>query len=125
MNKIKKLSRMYDAQKFADVNTNTTLSPGLSAENKTYYEKTLLNNAEPNLIHNQFGDEYDIPKNGGKTIEFRKYDSLPKAIEPLTEGVTPKGNSLNVTAVTATVAQYGDYIQMSDSFYRELINSTK
>lgn len=114
MNKVKKLSRMYDAQKFADVVTNTTQSPGLSAENKTYYERTLLNNAEPNLIHNQFGDEYDIPKNGGKTIEFRKYDSLPKAVEPLTEGVTPKGNQLNVSTVTATIAQYGDYIQMSD-----------
>ena len=30
-----------------------------------------------------------MPQNGGKTIEFRKYDSLPKASTPLTEGVTP------------------------------------
>ena len=30
------------------------------------------------------------------------------------QGVTPDGNSLNVTAVTAEVKQYGDYIQLSD-----------
>lgn len=111
MNVAKKLSKLYNAQKFA---TQTTVLPGLSAEMKTYYEMTLLDNAEPNLVHNQFGDKYPIPKNGGKTIEFRKYDSLPKATTPITEGVTPAGNSLNVTAITATIAQYGDYIQMSD-----------
>lgn len=111
MNKAKKLAREYNIQRFA---TQTTLLEGLSAENKIFYEKTLLSTAEPNLIHNQFGDKYQIPKNGGKTIEFRKYDSLPKAITPLTEGVTPKGNSLNVRDITATVYQYGDYIQLSD-----------
>ena len=26
---------------------------------------------------------YPVPQNGGKTIEFRKYDSLPKASTPL------------------------------------------
>ena len=49
-----------------------------------------------------------------ETVEFRKYDSLPKATTPLTEGVTPDGNHLNVTTVTATVSQYGDYITISD-----------
>lgn len=110
MNRAKNLSKIY-LQRFA---TQTTLLEGLSAENKIYYEKTLLANAEPNLVHNQFGDKYPIPKGGGKTIEFRKYSSLPKAITPITEGVTPDGNSLNVTAITATIGQFGDYIQMSD-----------
>jgi N4-gp56 family major capsid protein len=94
--------------------TQTTLLAGLSPEMKTYYEKRLLDLAEPKLVHNQFGDKYPIPKNGGKSIEFRKYDSLGKATTPITEGVTPAGNSLNVTAITAEVAQYGDYIQLSD-----------
>lgn len=111
MNKAKKLSRAFDAQKFA---TQTTATSTLTTEMKTFYEGTLIDNAEPNLVHNQFGDKYPIPKNGGKTIEFRKYDSLPKATTPLTEGVTPTGNSLTVTAITATVNQYGDYIQLSD-----------
>ena len=101
-------------QLFAEMNTNTTLSPGLSAENKTFYDKTLLIEAQPNLIHDQFAQKRPIPKNGGKKIEFRKFASLPKATTPLTEGVTPDGKSLSVTAIEAEVAQYGDYVVYSD-----------
>lgn len=86
----------------------------LSDEMKTYYEERLIDLAEPRLVHDQFGDKYPIPQNGGKVIEFRKYSPLAKALDPLTEGVTPDGNSLNVTAVTAEVKQYGDFIQLSD-----------
>ena len=100
-------------QLFAE-NTNTTLSEGLSVENKTYYDKNLIREAQPNLIHDQFGQKKPIPKNGGKTIEFRKFASLPKATTPLTEGVTPDGKSLNVSNITAEVAQYGDYVTLSD-----------
>lgn len=107
-----------------------TTDSGLSVEMKTYYEKRLIDLAEPKLVHNQFGDKYPIPKNGGKTIEFRKYDPLPKATTPISEGVTPAGNSLNVTNITATVAQYGDYIQISDmldltAIDNNIVQSTK
>ena len=92
----------------------TTQLPGLSVENKTFYDMTLIDEAQAALVHDQFAQKRDIPKNGGKTIEFRKFASLPKAMTPLTEGVTPDGKSLNVTAIEATVSQYGDYITMSD-----------
>lgn len=104
-------NRKMNLQRFA---TQTTLLSGLAPEMKTYYEKRLIDHAEPNLVHDQFADKYPIPANGGKTIEFRKYDSLPKALTPLTEGVTPAGNSLNVTTITATINQYGDFIEISD-----------
>lgn len=94
--------------------TQTTELSGLTAEMKTFYEKRLLDKAIPKLVHDQFADKYPIPKNGGKTIEFRKYSPLAKATTAITEGVTPDGNSLTVTAITATIAQYGDWIQLSD-----------
>ena len=87
---------------------------GLSAEMKTYYSDTLIDMAEPKLVHDQFGQKQSIPKGKGKTIEFRKYDPLPKALTPLTEGVTPDGQKLNVGTVTAEVKQYGGYIELSD-----------
>lgn len=98
------------------VQTTELNTPGndLSPEMKTYYEKRLIDLAEPKLVHDQFGDRYPIPRGSGKVIEFRRFDSLDKAVTPLTEGVTPQGNKLNVTSVTAAVNQYGDYIQMSD-----------
>ena len=98
--------RMFDTQ--------VTSQGSLSAEMKTFYEDTLIDNAEPKLVHDQFGDKYPIPKNNGKTIEFRKYAALPKALTPLTEGVTPTGNNLSVSTKEATINQFGDYIKLSD-----------
>lgn len=113
-----KFNEKFNLKRF-DLNVQTTLkntvgSNDLSPEMKTFYDKALLKFAKPNLVHDQFAQKRNIPKNGGKTIEFRRYSQLPKALTALTEGVTPNGQNLNVTAVTATVAQYGGYITLSD-----------
>lgn len=97
-----------------NVTTSTANGNDLSPEMKVFYSDSLIDNASPLLVHDQFGQKHPIPKNGGKTIEFRKYSPLPKATTPLTEGVTPDGKALNVSTVTATVAQYGDWIQLPD-----------
>jgi N4-gp56 family major capsid protein len=110
MKEIKKIN----LQLFADPNTNVTTDTGLSAENKTHYDMTLIDEAGPLLVHDQFGQKRPIPKNGGKSIEFRKYASFPKATKALTEGVTPDGRKLSVTTITADVSQYGDYVTLSD-----------
>ena len=107
-----------DLQMFATASTqnqNTTGASGMSAEMKNFYEKRLIDQAEPALVHDQFGDPYPIPANGGKNIEFRKYDSLPKATTPLTEGVTPDGQTMNVSTVTAEVKQYGGWVPITDT----------
>ena len=124
------LKRIFDLQLFAAGDTvNTTAGytnantgetapyssgGGLSAEMKTYYSDYLIDMAEPKLVHDQFGQKKPIPKNGGKTIEFRKYDPLPKMMTPLAEGVTPDGQKLNVSVVTAEVKQYGGFVELSD-----------
>lgn len=95
-----------------DINATTTDT--LTPEMKTYYDKLLIKLTGPALVHDQFAQKRNIPKNGGKKIEFRKFDPLPKALTPLTEGVTPKGKKMSVTDITAEVSQYGDYILLSD-----------
>ena len=102
----------FNIQLFADAQTNTTGT--MSVEMKTFYEKRLIDQAEPRLVHDQFADYYPVPQNGGKTIEFRKYDSLPKATTPLTEGVTPNGQTLNVTTITSDLHQYGGWTPLTD-----------
>ena len=111
-----------DLQIFAD--TQVTTQPSLSAEMKTFYDMTLIDEATAKLVHDQFGQKRPIPKGGGKTIEFRKFSPLPKATVPLTEGVTPQGNSLNVSTITATVHQYGDFIVQSDVLELTAIDNT-
>lgn len=96
------------------LNVNATTSAGLSVENKTFYDMALLREASPNLIHDQFGQKKPIPKNGGKTIEFRRYASLPKLTTPIQEGVTPSGQTLEASKIEATISQYGGYVTLSD-----------
>ena len=78
-----------------NVTTDATSGNNLSVEMKTFYDMTLIDEASAQLVHDQFGQKRPIPKNGGKTIEFRKFASLPKALTPLTEGVTPDGKKLD------------------------------
>ena len=112
-NKIKLDLQMF-AHPTTDPNTNTTGSSGLSNENKTYYHDTLIDNAEPYLVHDQFGTEINIPEHGGKTVEVRYFDVLAKNTTALTEGVTPDGSSLSMGVKNVTLAQYGDYVTLSD-----------
>lgn len=104
-------------QQFSDVmnaTTSATTGNNLSPEMKTFYDKNLIRLAEPYLVHDRFGQEKPIPRGNGKIIEFRKFSKLPKVLTPLTEGVTPNGQALNVTAIPATVAQYGGYVKITD-----------
>ena len=94
--------------------TNKTDTEGLTDEMRTYYSDYLIDLAEPELIHDQFGQKHPIPKNNGKEIQFRKYDSLPKRLQPLTEGVTPDGQKLSMSVITAKVKQYGGFVELSD-----------
>ena len=87
---------------------------GLSAEMRAYYSDYLIDNAEPALVHDRFAQKHKIPTGGGKTIQFRKYDPLPKLTSPIAEGVTPTGQTINMGTVNATVAQYGGYVELTD-----------
>lgn len=108
-----------------DTNTvQTTGMTGLSAEMKTFYDMALIDEAQANLVHDQFGQKRPIPANGGKIIEFRKFAPLAKATTPLTEGVTPDGKQLSVSTVSAAVSQYGDYITQSDMLELTALDNT-
>ncbi len=96
----------------------------LSAEMKTFYDKTLITLAGVNLVHEQFGQKRPIPRNGGKTIEFRKFSKLPKVMKAITEGVTPSGSKLSVSNVSCTVDQYGDYIEQTDMLELTAVDNT-
>ncbi len=93
------------------MNTRSTIP----AEVNNFYDRTLLRRAIPAFLHTMFAQVRDIPKNSGtSTIKFRRYGNFSAATSPLTEGVTPSGQNLAPTDITATVAQYGDYTSVSD-----------
>ena len=113
-----------DLAMFGESNTNVTTDAALSGEMKTYYADYLIDNAAPKLVHDQFGQQRPIPQNSGKTVEFRKYNPLPKLTSQISEGVTPDGQKLQVTTVSAEVKQYGGYVELSDLLQLSAIDKT-
>lgn len=92
---------------------NTTTAQITYAVNN-WYDPVLLVKAVPALIHTRWAQVRDIPANNTDTIKFRRYSLLTAATTALSEGVTPSGSSLSITDVTATIAQYGDYVTFTD-----------
>lgn len=105
--------RMFDTV----INATTSATVGtndLSPEMRDYYWRTLLREAGPQLVHDQFGQKVDVPAGNGKHVQFRKFEQLPKMTTALTEGVTPDGQALTMTTVEETVKQYGGYVLVTD-----------
>ncbi len=93
----------------------TTASTGLSDEMKTFYDRVLLERTVPILLHAKFGQKKRIGPHDGRQIEWRKFSALSTATTPLVEGTLYSDlKDLTVTAITGTVAQYGDAVGFSD-----------
>ncbi len=97
----------------------TTASAGLTPEMKVYYDRRLIERALPVLLHSKFAQRRGIPKRGGRTVEFRKFQTLGVSKTALTEGTPPAGQSLTALAITAGVSQFGDAI-----FFSDLVSTT-
>lgn len=108
------VAQTMNLQLFADLNTQTSTSAGLTDEIKTHYHQTLINALEPALVHDQFGQTIVIPAHNGKKVEVRFFDPLGKALTPLQEGITPAGQNLVMHTVTTELYQYGGYVTLSD-----------
>lgn len=92
----------------ANPSTNT-----LAPELKTFYDTELLENARTEMFYAQFGRKQRLPKNGGTTIEWRKFNTFARASE-LKEGVIPTGQQFGSSSLTASISQYGTYTSITD-----------
>ncbi len=64
--------------------------------------------------YTKFAQKVDIPKGKTKTIAFDKLSPLPKATQPLIEGVTPTGSAVNITRIKGEPSQFGNYVSYTD-----------
>lgn len=85
----------------------------LAGELKTFYDTELLENARLGQYYAQFGKKVPLPANNGKTVEFRKWNTFPKAAV-LAEGVIPTGQKFGMSSKTGSIIQYGLYATISD-----------
>ncbi len=112
MNKYLFNIRAFDS--VINATTSNTSGNDLAPEIKEFYSEYLIKLSEAKLVHNQFGQKHPIPEGNGKTIEFRKFTPLAKVTTELVEGVTPDGQALDTSVLTAKVKQYGGFVVISD-----------
>lgn len=98
------------------LNLNKTTSPGSAPLFAPVLNRHILMAAKPALVHQQFGQSVEVPKGQGKAVCWDKMSPLPKAKQPLIEGITPKGSAIHITRLTAVPEQFGDYISTTDEF---------
>ena len=101
---------------FSDTGTITTSHKF----NKTYYQAQFLQGKENYVVFDQFASREkntDIPKNAGDTVEFTRIAPFGLKRTPLTEGTNPSATKVYGNTVSATVAEYGDYVKPSKKFW--------
>lgn len=86
--------------------TKTTTS-AISPTMKTFYNKSLLENAREESVFNQFA--MPTPMTHGKTAEWRRWKTFAPALTPLTEGVVPEGKTFGMESITASISFHGDF----------------
>ncbi len=94
-------------------------SSTLSGQYQKHFSKELLTYAVQALVMNQFAKKTPLPRNGGnKQVSWFRYGA-PSAgsIQTLTEGTAMSASNyrtLALTEVTATLAQYGQVVELTD-----------
>lgn len=107
-------------------NANLTTSGGIAATAaKQFYDRRLLENMKPLLVHNQFAQKRPMPAHNGKTVEFRRWTPFGPLTEPLSEGEPPEGQTLDMSSLTVTVRQYGGFVTISDLLDLTAIDNVK
>ena len=97
-------------------NLNYTYSSGVAPSVVQYYERNVLKNMQPEMVHNRDAQRRTLPFNNGKTVQFTRITALPAITTPLVEGVTPAGQKMEETLFTAMVKPYGGHIEVTDEF---------
>lgn len=89
---------------------------GMTNEMKQFYSRELLSVAIQNLAFYNYGAKKPIPARGGKSIEWRRFTkfTVTAGSYTLTEGTPPTVTQGTVAAVSATISQYGAFMQLSD-----------
>ena len=100
-------------------NLNKTTSSGVAAGVQDYYNAKIQKVLKETLVHSRDAQKVPLPEHNGKFVRFRKPTKLNPITTPLSEGVTPAGQTITLTDFRAMVKPYGGHIELTDeiNFY--------
>ena len=104
-------------------NLNLTTASGVAPSVVQYYERTLLQNARDELVHARDLQKRTLPRHNGKTVQFRRMTPFKPDTTPLQEGVTPTGQALAMSEITATIKPYGRHVELTDEMDWALLDN--
>jgi len=97
------------------MSTATTTST-LTQLMKTYYDRKLLDFAEPVMVADKLADHSrDIPQKEGKTVNFTRYVPLDKITSATNEGENPDYVEMEAFEFEETTAKYSNSIRLTDT----------
>lgn len=77
--------------------------------------KELIEILKQTLVFYKLGKPQKVNKGANsKTVIFRGFARLPLATTALTEGTVPAGHALTMNNISAVLAQYGDFVTVTD-----------
>lgn len=94
--------------------TNLTSTGSITHLATVYYERLALTALRKKFLFWKGVDNKILPLKSGKTIQFYRYSQFGANTSAATEGDIGSGQSLTSTTVSATVAQYADWLSFSD-----------
>jgi len=98
-----------------DQPTTATQTTTLTALMKTYYDRKLLELAEPLMVADKLADHSrDIPQHEGKVINFTRYVALDKITSTTAEGANPTVIEMEAFDFERTVVKYASSISLSE-----------
>ncbi|MEF9895659.1 MAG: N4-gp56 family major capsid protein [Clostridia bacterium] len=98
----------------ANLNPNKTTTGTMPTTMQTYYDRKMIMDMKPKLVHYEYGQKRPLPLGSGKQVQFRKWTPFAAQTAALEEGVVPDGQSLGMTQVNETISQYGGFVAISD-----------
>ena len=87
-----------------------------------YYDKRLLERLKPRPVMWDHGQKKSLPKGEGKVVKWSRLTNFGTG-SLLSEGTRPTPKVVSSLNVTATLAQYGDYVAVSDFVDMTVISS--
>jgi len=107
--------------------TTATNTSTLTQLMKTYYDRKLLEFAEPVMVADKLADHSrDIPQKEGKTVNFTRLVPLAKITSSTAEGANPTVYEMEAFEFEKTVAKYASSISLSETLvltaYDDVLN---
>lgn len=110
----------------ANLNLNYTSSAGfVPVETEQYMFRNFLDRVINNRVYGRDHQLRTLPPHNGKRVQFNKMNPFPVSLVPLREGVTPDGQTITTSSLTATVKPYGNYVSFTDETDWALIDGIK